>query len=280
MYGISTTPDVANATGWSDTVPSVTNAGTYYVFWYVKGDKFHVDTEKVCIGPIVVEKEKEEVPAPAINLEYDGTVKEGVAQPADGLYEVDGGYETRAGKYTATASLKDKVNYKWAESASTQSAEVASLAAVGDSEDLQIEWEITKRNVIFNVESATKTEGDADPTFGVTIDNLVEGETLTRDVDYTLTRNEGETPGDYAVTVNANNTETMNNYAPNVNQGTLTIQAKASEGNKNVLAAAKTWLTSTGDKLAIVCVSIFAIVCASLFAMIIAKRRKKKGEEE
>ena len=287
MYGITTNADGSGVTEWTTTIPTETDAGTYYVVYYIKGDALHIDTEKTVLGPIVIEKAKEAVPVPALDLEYDGTVKEGVAQAKDGLYTVTGGDETKAGNYVATATLKDPANYQWSEEATrTDEANTAGLTTVAYADEensdasVEIPWSIAKRGLTFHVESATKTQGDGDPTFGVTIDNLVEGEELTRDVDYSVTRDAGETPGDYAVTVTANDTEKMNNYSPTVDGGKLTIQAKAGSGNKNVLAAAKTWLTSTGDKLAVAVLGVLAVACASLFAIIVAKRRKRKGEEE
>ena len=53
MYKVTTedsTP-ATNADGWRDSVPEMTNAGTYYVWYYVKGDSNHNDSavEKVAV---------------------------------------------------------------------------------------------------------------------------------------------------------------------------------------------------------------------------------------
>ena len=296
LYGVSTTNDASGVTSWSESLPTGLNAGTYYVFYYIEGTDYFEDTDPALVGTVTIEKAKTAIPVPRVNLEYDGQVQEGVEPNA--LYTIEGNDETRAGKYTATVSLKDKVNYKWADAASTQSAEVASLAAAGDSEDLQIDWEIAQRPITFTVNNATKQQDSADPAYSVSITNVVEGETLQAGVDYSFSRVQGEDPGDYAVTVLANETETMANYSPTVNDGTLTITAvnKTDDSTSDTSATTTTAddtnskggilntvsnaLAKTGDKVIIGICCVAALLVASACALIIGRRKKEEDGEE
>lgn len=49
LYAIGTDANTAPTTGWSANVPKGTDAGTYYVWYYVKGDGTHTDSKPVCI---------------------------------------------------------------------------------------------------------------------------------------------------------------------------------------------------------------------------------------
>ncbi|WP_179394051.1 MBG domain-containing protein [Lacticaseibacillus absianus] len=75
---------------------------------------------------------------------------------------------------------------------------------------------IDKAQATITADDANKVEGDAEPTLTATVDGAVNGETL----DYTVTRDAGETAGDYAITVTAG---TNPNYAVTVAGGTFTI---------------------------------------------------------
>ena len=48
-YAVSTNSATAPSTGWSTSIPTATNAGTYYVWYKVVGDSTHTDTEPVSI---------------------------------------------------------------------------------------------------------------------------------------------------------------------------------------------------------------------------------------
>lgn len=49
QYAIGTSATTPPTEGWSTAIPTGTEAGTYYVWYYVKGDSNHTDSEPVCI---------------------------------------------------------------------------------------------------------------------------------------------------------------------------------------------------------------------------------------
>ena len=76
------------------------------------------------------------------NKTYNGK-KQTVTLPASGLYTVSGTTSaTKAGKYTVTVKLNDKVNTTWAD---------------GTTDDLKLTWEITKPSNTITVKNVTKT---------------------------------------------------------------------------------------------------------------------------
>ena len=61
LYGVSSTEDASGVTEWSEAVPQATNAGTYNIFYYVKADENHVDSEVSELQSVEIEKRKTEV---------------------------------------------------------------------------------------------------------------------------------------------------------------------------------------------------------------------------
>ena len=55
MYALGTDDTTAPTDGYSTELPVGTEAGTYYVWYYVKGDAMHKDTEKQCLDVKVKE---------------------------------------------------------------------------------------------------------------------------------------------------------------------------------------------------------------------------------
>ncbi|WP_026508026.1 hypothetical protein [Butyrivibrio sp. MC2013] len=73
--GTSTAPDT---TGWGSNRPKATNAGTYYVWYYVRGDENHSNSEPICI-PVTISKvaiDAATTAPTAINTTYNGSAKE------------------------------------------------------------------------------------------------------------------------------------------------------------------------------------------------------------
>lgn len=121
-----TSPDVAD----------FTEAGTYTVTITVTKEGFNSKT----LPPITVTIQKAEVqsPSPAKNLIYTGQEQIALAEPGlDAQYSYQEGSQlkgTNAGSYQATAVLKDKNNYQWSTTKS--------------SDDLTISWSMAKRRII------------------------------------------------------------------------------------------------------------------------------------
>ena len=49
MYALGENDTTAPVSGYSEELPAATDVGTYYVWYYVKGDALHTDTEKQCL---------------------------------------------------------------------------------------------------------------------------------------------------------------------------------------------------------------------------------------
>lgn len=59
-YALGSSSSSEPTSGWSETVPSATDAGTYYVWYQATGDDTHSDTTAVCIAVKIKAEEKEE----------------------------------------------------------------------------------------------------------------------------------------------------------------------------------------------------------------------------
>jgi len=164
---------VAAATGYTVEGGKGTNAGEYTATaklaeGYAWSDKTTVPAEvKWSIAPKTVA-----APAPTeTEFEYNGkaqTVAEGTSE-----YTVEGGTQTNAGEYTATATLKDTTNYTWED---------------GKTDPVSIEWTIAPKEVklpeaktglVYNGSEQTGVEGTDEYT--------VEGGKETNAGTYTAT---------------------------------------------------------------------------------------------
>ncbi len=106
---------------------SQTNAKTYYVWYYIKGDATHLDSE--IYGPVTATINPKTVSSPTITLgttsyTYDGsaktptpTVKDGSTTIPSSEYTVSYSNNTNAG--TATVTISDKANGNYTVSGST-----------------------------------------------------------------------------------------------------------------------------------------------------------------
>ena len=61
QYALGTNATTAPTTGWSTSVPAATNAGTYYVWYMVKGDPNHNDTSAEYVTVEIKEADKEDL---------------------------------------------------------------------------------------------------------------------------------------------------------------------------------------------------------------------------
>jgi methionine-rich copper-binding protein CopC len=104
---------------YSETIPQGTNAGTYTVYYMVKGDDNHADTAPGQVSVTI--KPKEITPAITLNpvsFVYDGTAKTPAVTVKDGTDTIDGSEysvsyrdNTNAGTATATVSNNNGGNY-------------------------------------------------------------------------------------------------------------------------------------------------------------------------
>ena len=72
QYALGTDSSNPPETGWSTSVPSATDKGTYYVWYKVIGDNDHFDSDPACVTVTI----KETSPTPNPNSGNDGTVSD------------------------------------------------------------------------------------------------------------------------------------------------------------------------------------------------------------
>ena len=72
QYALGTDSSNSPETGWSTSVPSATDKGTYYVWYKVIGDNDHFDSDPACVTVTI----KETSPTPNPNSGNDGTVSD------------------------------------------------------------------------------------------------------------------------------------------------------------------------------------------------------------
>ena len=88
-YVLGTDAETAPTEGWSEDIPSETNAGTYYVWYKVAGDDNHNDTEPVCV-PVTISTVTLTVEAINQNIKVGGTVPDLSNPVLDTHYSVTG----------------------------------------------------------------------------------------------------------------------------------------------------------------------------------------------
>nr|WP_155959639.1 DUF6273 domain-containing protein [[Eubacterium] cellulosolvens] len=79
QYAIGTNTTTAPTTGWSASIPTATNAGTYYVWYKAVGDEDHSDSKPACIT-VTISKPAEK-PAPADEEKGEADFKPNAAAP-------------------------------------------------------------------------------------------------------------------------------------------------------------------------------------------------------
>ena len=131
-YG-QTLANVALPEGFSwqdDASTSVGVAGEHtFLATYTPADTANYEPVRDIAVTVTVDPAKVTAPTAVTGLVYNGKAQTGVAADSMGLYTVEGGAQTAAGDYTATAKLIDPANHTWAD---------------GTAADKQINWSIAK----------------------------------------------------------------------------------------------------------------------------------------
>ena len=131
-YG-QTLADVALPEGFSwqdDPTTTVGAIGTHsFKATYTPNDTANYNVVRDIDVAVAVSAVKISAPAAATGLVYSGEPQTGVVADAQGLYTVEGGVQTDAGDYIATAKLADPVHYVWED---------------GTTADKQVSWSIAK----------------------------------------------------------------------------------------------------------------------------------------
>lgn len=165
-----------NDAGWSDKLPKGTDAGTYRVFWYVKGNDNYKDVDPSAankVDTVIKKADPKLIPAPvsANNLTYNGLSQNllEIAGKADGgtlKYKMGGGdysttvpFATKAGVYTVTYKVFGNKNYN-------------------DSTEASLNIWIAKKPVTISVNTATYVYGNkiSAENFTISMDGFVDGD--------------------------------------------------------------------------------------------------------
>ena len=179
-------------------------------------------------GTLTVTRLVFEKPEAEIGLVYTGKLLEGVhGDPSEEGYTVSGNTATAAGNYTATASLKDKDNFAWADSG----------GHAGSTSDISVPWTIAPATITeASARSAVYTGAVITPEVTVLADNL----DVTAHCDVTdWSPSELREPGRYTGTAK-----------PKKGEGNVTGSAKVTFTIDRAAPSGSPKLTITyGDKL-------------------------------
>ena len=125
QYALGENENAEPTTGWNTTIPTASDAGTYYVWYKVVGDSSHNDTDPQCIS-VTIDKAEVEIPEIADKVFTGETLKADINETDYYSVKNDGGINV--GEYDVVLTLKDSQNYKWEK---------------GDSEPLTLKFNIT-----------------------------------------------------------------------------------------------------------------------------------------
>lgn len=199
------------------TVPTRKNAGTYYVWYLVKGNDGYKDVAPACV-PVTIAKANAAVTAPTANtLTYNGQdqalVSGGATQDGTLQYAIGTSATTAPTTGFGTAIPSGKTAgtyYVW--------YKVVGDSNHNDSIPDRIPATIGKRAATITADAKSKVYGEADPTLTATVTGTVGSDTL----NYNLNRAAGENAADYTITVTAS-AEANPNYDITATNGIFTI---------------------------------------------------------
>jgi len=219
-YVLGTDASIAPALdSFKKDIPTGTNAGTYYVWYRVKGDANHNDVAPACIEVKIAKAAiKPEVSITGWTYGQAANAPSVTGNPGNGAVtytysdKVDGAFTAtvpvNAGTWYVKASVAEIDNYLGGEAT--------------------LSFAIAKATLTVVAVNQSKVEGDADPQLTYTVTGLVGSDTLTG----TLARQPGEDAGTYDITQGT--LAASDNYNISFTKGTLTITAKPVSGHVEV----------------------------------------------
>ena len=184
-YALGT--DTEATENYTTSIPSATDAGTYYVWYRVTGDENHTDTDALCVE-VTIEKASIEFEAQGYTGEYDGQehgITVSVTKPETGFAIR---YGTEEGKYDTDSSP----SYKDAGSNNVY------YEITADNFETARGYEtvaISKKKLVVTANAAEKNYGEEDPELTYVSDGLVGNDEITGQ----LARAEGQNAGTYAI---------------------------------------------------------------------------------
>ncbi len=161
-------------------------------------------------GTMTIEKRNVTLISESDSKVYDGTslTKPGVTVSGDGFVEGEVTDMEASGSITDVGSVANAITYTAGEAFKDSNYEIKKEEGT---------LTITSAAVTVTANNASKTEGDDDPTLTAAVTGLIGSDTIT----YTVSREEGETAGTYAITPSGE--ATQGNYNIKYVAGTFTI---------------------------------------------------------
>ena len=228
LYVLGKDGKTAPTEGWSETIPTGRDAGTYHVWYKVKGDKNHNDTDPAALKATIARKSL--VVTPEAKGKTYGKADPELTWTQEGLVDGDkldvtlkraegenvGNYAITADKYEASDNYEVGVN--------------------------EAVFTIEARSVTVTAKDQTVTEGEAIET-GVTMAKLsgqVEGHALSA---VTLTAGDGTITASGAKIADAEGVDVTANYSITYEAGKLTVAPKVKAVERRVLLQTKTVAT-------------------------------------
>ena len=170
MYALGDNGSSAPGDGFSDAIPTGTDAKTYYVWYYVQGDENHDDSGKACVE-VSIAKAEVTFEVSGNNYTYDGTAKKVTltntnASGAPELVEGDG-YTVSYGE-NKVASETDVGEYEIHITLTTDAAKNYKFKDKGDNEtELTVEGtKLSITKATSSVSDVTITTADGELTYG------------------------------------------------------------------------------------------------------------------
>lgn len=215
--------------GWSTDVPTGTEVGDYFVWYWLEPDDNHfVDAEAtpICVAARIASQPLDPEAPQGNALTYNGSaqalvkggyVEGGTLQYIVGDAPPDGEHESLWSRETPTAT--DAGSYRvW--------YRVKGDKNHNDTPPYLLETVIRPRPLYVTARSAAKTQGEADPALAYTAEGLVGADRVTG----SLARDPGESVGRYAIT--RGSLAATGNYAMVFTGATLTINPQPPLGAK------------------------------------------------
>lgn len=173
-YAPGTDSTTAPASGWSTSIPTGTDTGTYYVWYKAVGDKNHLDSAARCITVTVKEN-----PITSISVDKSAvTLEEGGTETVTAAVQPSNASETVTWESSDTAvATVDDTGVITAVAAGT-----AKITVKSTSGDVSAEVAVTVTKPVIPTHNVTYTGGNAlfdDGNSGPVVDTAEEGTTVT-----------------------------------------------------------------------------------------------------
>ena len=112
QYALGTDASTAPTTGWSTNIPTAISAGTYYVWYKVKGDKDHLDSEPACVEAAIA-KRNVTLTSAEDSKDYDGKplTNNNITVTGDGWAEGEGATYNVTGTQTLPGASDNGFTY-------------------------------------------------------------------------------------------------------------------------------------------------------------------------